>query len=122
LIARVTAEGFHNKHDRSNTTPEFIDQEVSPDSLASQSTLSVSGVTTFAKWSITPEARSSCRHSTTARNCAGAPVSHPAVSSARIAGGTLNDKERPEEGAARGLEEELGVVAGKLELSEPLST
>jgi len=33
--------------------------------------------------------------------------------------GTLNDKERPEEGAARELEEELGVVAGKLEkLSE----
>jgi ADP-ribose pyrophosphatase len=33
--------------------------------------------------------------------------------------GTLNDQERPEEGAARELEEELGVVAGKLEkLSE----
>ena len=29
--------------------------------------------------------------------------------------GTLNEKERPEEGAARELEEELGVVAGKLE-------
>jgi ADP-ribose pyrophosphatase len=33
--------------------------------------------------------------------------------------GTLNDKERPEEGAARELEEELGLVAGKMEkLSE----
>ena len=33
--------------------------------------------------------------------------------------GTLNDRERPEDGAARELEEELGVVAGKLEkLSE----
>jgi ADP-ribose pyrophosphatase len=29
--------------------------------------------------------------------------------------GTLNDRERPEEGAARELEEELGVVAGRLE-------
>ena len=29
--------------------------------------------------------------------------------------GTLNEKEQPEEGAARELEEELGVVAGKLE-------
>ncbi len=29
--------------------------------------------------------------------------------------GTLNDKERPEEGAARELQEELGLVAGKLE-------
>src|SRR6195256_4820922 len=33
--------------------------------------------------------------------------------------GTLNDSERPEEGAARELEEELGLVAGRLEkLSE----
>lgn len=33
--------------------------------------------------------------------------------------GTLNDKERPEEGAARELEEELGLVAGRMEkLSE----
>jgi ADP-ribose pyrophosphatase len=45
---------------------------------------------------------------------------HPAVKYLlELPAGTLNDKERPEEGAARELEEELGVVAGKLEkLSE----
>jgi len=45
---------------------------------------------------------------------------HPAVKFLlELPAGTLNDKERPEEGAARELEEELGVVAGKLEkLSE----
>ena len=45
---------------------------------------------------------------------------HPAVRYLlELPAGTLNDKERPEEGAARELEEELGLVAGKLEkLSE----
>lgn len=45
---------------------------------------------------------------------------HPAVKYLlELPAGTLNDKERPEDGAARELEEELGVVAGKLEkLSE----
>src|SRR5205809_7999808 len=45
---------------------------------------------------------------------------HPAVKFLlELPAGTLNEKERPEEGAARELEEELGVVAGKLEkLSE----
>lgn len=45
---------------------------------------------------------------------------HPAVKYLlELPAGTLNDKERPEEGAARELEEELGMVAGKLEqLSE----
>src|SRR5438477_663920 len=45
---------------------------------------------------------------------------HPAVKFLlECPAGTLNDKERPEEGAARELEEEMGVVAGKLEkLSE----
>ena len=45
---------------------------------------------------------------------------HPAVKYLlELPAGTLNDQERPEEGAARELEEELGVVAGKLEkLSE----
>ncbi len=45
---------------------------------------------------------------------------HPAVKYLlELPAGTLNDRERPEEGAARELEEELGVVAGKLEkLSE----
>src|SRR5207302_5356649 len=45
---------------------------------------------------------------------------HPTVKYLlELPAGTLNDKERPEEGAARELEEELGVVAGKLEkLSE----
>lgn len=41
---------------------------------------------------------------------------HPAVKYLlELPAGTLNDNERPEEGAARELEEELGVVAGKLE-------
>jgi ADP-ribose pyrophosphatase len=41
---------------------------------------------------------------------------HPAVRYMLEApAGTLNDRERPEEGAARELEEELGFVAGKLE-------
>src|SRR5580765_2712171 len=41
---------------------------------------------------------------------------HPAVKYLlELPAGTLNDQERPEEGAARELEEELGVVAGKLE-------
>ena len=41
---------------------------------------------------------------------------HPAVKYLlELPAGTLNDKEPPEEGAARELEEELGVVAGKLE-------
>src|SRR5437667_9710497 len=41
---------------------------------------------------------------------------HPAVKYLlELPAGTLNDKERPEEGAARELEEELGGVAGKLE-------
>jgi ADP-ribose pyrophosphatase len=45
---------------------------------------------------------------------------HPAVRYLlELPAGTLNDKERPEEGAARELEEELGLVAGRLEkLSE----
>src|SRR5947207_8190142 len=45
---------------------------------------------------------------------------HPAVKFLlELPAGTLNEKERPEEGAARELEEELGVVASKLEkLSE----
>ena len=45
---------------------------------------------------------------------------HPAVKYLlELPSGTLNDKERPEEGAARELEEELGLVAGSLEkLSE----
>src|SRR5438067_5797849 len=45
---------------------------------------------------------------------------HPAVKYLlELPAGTLNDRERPEEGAARELEEELGVCAGKLEkLSE----
>ena len=41
---------------------------------------------------------------------------HPAVKYLlELPAGTLNDRERPEVGAARELEEELGVVAGKLE-------
>src|SRR5437667_996203 len=41
---------------------------------------------------------------------------HPAVRYLfELPAGTLNAKERPEHGAARELEEELGVVAGKLE-------
>src|SRR3989449_4486489 len=41
---------------------------------------------------------------------------HPAVRYLlELPAGTLNDRERPEEGAARELEEELGMVAGKLE-------
>ena len=41
---------------------------------------------------------------------------HPAVKYLlELPAGTLNDKERPEDGAARELEEELGVMAGKLE-------
>src|SRR5438128_4183697 len=41
---------------------------------------------------------------------------HPAVKYLlELPAGTLNDKERPEEGAARELEEELGLVAGKME-------
>src|SRR6184192_885935 len=45
---------------------------------------------------------------------------HPAVKYLlELPAGTLNDNERPEDGAARELEEELGLVAGKLEkLSE----
>jgi len=45
---------------------------------------------------------------------------HPAVKYLlELPAGTLNEKERPEEGAARELEEELGLVAGKMEkLSE----
>jgi len=45
---------------------------------------------------------------------------HPAVKYLlELPAGTLNDRERPEVGAARELEEELGLVAGKLEkLSE----
>jgi ADP-ribose pyrophosphatase len=45
---------------------------------------------------------------------------HPAVKYLlEIPAGTLNDGERPEIGAARELEEELGVVAGRMEkLSE----
>src|SRR6266704_2109319 len=41
---------------------------------------------------------------------------HPAVRYLlELPAGTLNEMESPEEGAARELEEELGVVAGKLE-------
>ena len=41
---------------------------------------------------------------------------HPAVKYLlELPAGTLNDQERPEEGAQRELEEELGVVAGSLE-------
>jgi ADP-ribose pyrophosphatase len=45
---------------------------------------------------------------------------HPAVRYLlELPAGTLNQKERPEEGAARELEEELGLVAGRMEkLSE----
>ena len=45
---------------------------------------------------------------------------HPAVKYLlELPAGTLNDQERPEHGAARELEEELGMAAGKLEkLSE----
>src|SRR5947207_6815178 len=45
---------------------------------------------------------------------------HPAVKYLlELPAGTLNEGERPEDGAARELEEELGVVASKLEkLSE----
>src|SRR6266550_8571918 len=45
---------------------------------------------------------------------------HPAVRYLlELPAGTLNGKERPEEGAARELEEELGLVAGRMEkLSE----
>jgi len=45
---------------------------------------------------------------------------HPAVKYLlELPAGSLNDKERPEEGAARELEEELGLQAGRLEkLSE----
>ena len=45
---------------------------------------------------------------------------HPAVKYLlELPAGTLNDQERPEHGAARELEEELGMVAGNLEkLSE----
>src|SRR5262245_35888101 len=45
---------------------------------------------------------------------------HPAVKYLlELPAGTLNNKERPEEGAARELEEELGLVAGRIEkLSE----
>ena|SRR5689334_9149608 len=41
---------------------------------------------------------------------------HPAVKYLlELPAGTLNDRERPEAGAARELEEELGIVAGRLE-------
>lgn len=41
---------------------------------------------------------------------------HPAVKYLlELPAGTLNDRERPEAGAARELEEELGVIAGRLE-------
>ena len=45
---------------------------------------------------------------------------HPAVRYLlEVCAGTLNERERPEEAAARELEEELGLVAGKMEkLSE----
>lgn len=45
---------------------------------------------------------------------------HPAVKYLlELPAGTLNDRERPEAGAARELEEELGLVAGRMEkLSE----
>lgn len=42
---------------------------------------------------------------------------HPAVRYLlEVCAGTLDDRERPEEAAARELEEELGLVAGKMEL------
>jgi ADP-ribose pyrophosphatase len=41
---------------------------------------------------------------------------HPAVRYLlELPAGTLNDQERPEDGAARELEEELGLVAGQME-------
>src|SRR5881394_4013250 len=41
---------------------------------------------------------------------------HPAVKYLlELPAGTLNDRERPEAGAARELEEELGMIAGRLE-------
>src|SRR5713226_2545412 len=41
---------------------------------------------------------------------------HPAVKYLlELPAGTLNDKELPEEGAVRELEEELGLIAGKME-------
>ena len=41
---------------------------------------------------------------------------HPAVKYlVELPAGTLNDRERPEVGAARELEEELGMIAGRLE-------
>jgi ADP-ribose pyrophosphatase len=41
---------------------------------------------------------------------------HPAVKYLlELPAGTLNDNERPEDGAARELEEEIGVIAGRLE-------
>jgi ADP-ribose pyrophosphatase len=41
---------------------------------------------------------------------------HPAVKYLlELPAGSLNDRERPEAGAARELEEELGVIAGRLE-------
>ena len=41
---------------------------------------------------------------------------HPAVRYLlELPAGTLNDQERPEEGAARELEEELGLIAGRME-------
>src|ERR1700675_657306 len=41
---------------------------------------------------------------------------HPAVGYLlELPAGTLNDNERPEDGAARELEEELGLVAGRME-------
>src|SRR5260370_42577142 len=41
---------------------------------------------------------------------------HPAVRYLlELPAGTMNDKERPEEGAARELEEKLGLVTGKRE-------
>lgn len=41
---------------------------------------------------------------------------HPAVKYLlELPAGTLNDREPPEEGAARELEEELGLIAGRLE-------
>src|ERR1043166_8186826 len=45
---------------------------------------------------------------------------HPAVKYLlELPAGTLDERERPEDGAARGVEEELGLVAGKMEqLSE----
>jgi ADP-ribose pyrophosphatase len=45
---------------------------------------------------------------------------HPAVKYLlELPAGTLNDRERPEAGAARELEEELGLIAGRMEkLSE----